>query len=109
MDIEERLESPTISKKSVIPHATVMVAPYKDGFVSSFQYYGGGKSQLNISTPLDLQNIYPTRQEAIDVAHTHGTGGDIVLLSPATDSHASFKSFEDRGNQFIACVQKLKN
>ena len=68
MDIEERLESPTISKTSVIPHATVMVAPYKDGFVSSYQYYGGGKSQLNISTPLDLKSIYPTRKEAIDAA-----------------------------------------
>jgi hypothetical protein len=68
MEKEEKLESPTISKKSVIPHATVYVAPYKDGFVSGFQYYGGGKSQVNISTPLYLENIYPTRQEAVDVA-----------------------------------------
>jgi hypothetical protein len=68
MENEEKLESPTISKTSVVPHATVYVAPYKDGFVSSFQYYGGGKSQLNITTPLDLEKIFPTRQRAIDYA-----------------------------------------
>jgi UDP-N-acetylmuramoylalanine--D-glutamate ligase len=49
-----------------------------------------------------------TMQEAFDVARNSATDGDIVLLSPATDSHASFKSFEDRGNQFIECVQNLK-
>ena len=68
MENEEKLESPTISKTSVVPHATVYVAPYKDGFVSSFQYNGGGKSQLNITTPLDLEKIFPTRQRAIDYA-----------------------------------------
>jgi UDP-N-acetylmuramoylalanine--D-glutamate ligase len=65
--------------------------------------------ELAKSSDVELIGEVQSMQEAIDVAHTHGTGGDIVLLSPATDSHASFKSFEDRGNQFIACVQKLKN
>lgn len=49
-----------------------------------------------------------TMQEAIDCARQNSQKGDIVLLSPATDSHASFLSFEDRGNQFIQCVQNLK-
>lgn len=49
-----------------------------------------------------------TMQEAVDVAKSHADEGDVVLLSPATDSHASFKSFEDRGNQFIECIQNLK-
>jgi UDP-N-acetylmuramoylalanine--D-glutamate ligase len=48
-------------------------------------------------------------QEAFDIASSHAGEGDTVLLSPATDSHASFKSFEDRGNQFIQCIQNLKN
>jgi hypothetical protein len=72
MEIEERLESPTISKTSVIPHATIMVAPYKDGFVSSYQYYGkkinGQDTGQSISTPLDLSNIYATREIAIKAA-----------------------------------------
>jgi UDP-N-acetylmuramoylalanine--D-glutamate ligase len=46
--------------------------------------------------------------EAIDIASQSTDENGIVLLSPATDSHASFKSFEDRGNQFIQCVQELK-
>lgn len=72
MEIEERLESPTISKTSVIPHATVMVAPYKDGFVSSYQYHGkvinGQDTGQSISTPLDLSNVYATREVAIKAA-----------------------------------------
>ncbi len=58
----------------------------------------------------DLQVIaeVPTMQEAIDAAREYATEGDIILLSPATDSHASFKSFEDRGNQFITCLQNLR-
>lgn len=46
--------------------------------------------------------------EAVELASKNVQPGGVVLLSPATDSHASFKSFEDRGNQFIECVQKLK-
>jgi UDP-N-acetylmuramoylalanine--D-glutamate ligase len=58
---------------------------------------------------VELIGEVQTMQEAFDIAHSSAQEGDIVLLSPATDSHASFKSFEDRGNQFIECVQKLKN
>lgn len=49
-----------------------------------------------------------TMQEAFDAAREHAVEGDTILLSPATDSHASFRSFEDRGNQFIECVQNLR-
>lgn len=50
-----------------------------------------------------------TMSEAIDVAAQSVDENGTVLLSPATDSHASFKSFEDRGSQFIQCVGELKN
>ena len=49
-----------------------------------------------------------TMQEAFDVARCAAVEGDMVLLSPATDSHASFKSFEDRGNQFMECVRNSR-
>lgn len=65
--------------------------------------------ELAQSSQVELIGEVQTMQEAVDVAVSHVQEGDIVLLSPATDSHASFKSFEDRGNQFIECVQKLKN
>jgi UDP-N-acetylmuramoylalanine--D-glutamate ligase len=33
--------------------------------------------------------------------------GDTVLLSPACASFDQFKDFEDRGDQFRACVEAL--
>jgi UDP-N-acetylmuramoylalanine--D-glutamate ligase len=57
---------------------------------------------------VELLGDVQTMQEAFDVARSFAREGDMVLLSPATDSHASFKSFEDRGNQFIECVQSLR-
>ncbi len=50
-----------------------------------------------------------TMDEAVQIATRHAQEGDIVLLSPSTASFASFKSFEDRGNHFIDCVQKMKS
>lgn len=49
-----------------------------------------------------------TMMEAVIDAQSFAQAGDIVLLSPSTASFTSFKSFEDRGNQFIECVQKLQ-
>lgn len=60
-------------------------------------------------TNVKLLGEIQTMQEAIDIASQSVVENGVVLLSPATDSHASFKSFEDRGNQFIQCVQNLKN
>jgi len=73
---------------------------------------GSANTKLkNLATQSDVELLgeIKTMEEAIDIAQTYATAGDIILLSPATDSHASFKSFEDRGNQFIQCVQNLKN
>ena len=65
MSKEEKLKSPPISKKSVIPIASIEVAPFNGGYVSSFSYNEFTKG-LGIGTPLDINTIYPTRQEAID-------------------------------------------
>ena len=65
MSKEEKLKSPPISKKSVIPIASIEVAPFNNGYVSSFSYNEFTKG-LGIGTPLDISTIYPTRQEAID-------------------------------------------
>ncbi len=48
-----------------------------------------------------------TLQDAVKIASTHATRGDVVLLSPACASFDMFKDFEDRGRQFKEAVKTL--
>lgn len=45
--------------------------------------------------------------EAVDKAYNLASIGSTVLLSPCCASFDLFKSYEDRGDQFKACVRKL--
>lgn len=72
---------------------------------------GSANAKLKIladRTGVELLAEVQTMSEAVDIAAQSVQEDGVVLLSPATDSHASFKSFEDRGNQFIQCVQELR-
>jgi len=46
-------------------------------------------------------------EEAISKAYKLAQKGDTVLLSPCCASFDLFKNYEDRGNQFKACVLNL--
>ena len=46
-------------------------------------------------------------KEAVDKSFALATPGDTVLLSPCCASFDLFKSYEDRGDQFKACVRAL--
>ena len=47
--------------------------------------------------------------DAIDAARRMAQPGDTVLLSPCCASFDLFKSYEDRGDQFKACVRALQS
>ena len=52
---------------------------------------------------VDVQSM----QEAVNAAYQMAQKGETVLLSPCCASFDLFKSYEDRGDQFKACVNKL--
>lgn len=52
---------------------------------------------------VDVQSM----QDAVNAAYQMAQKGETVLLSPCCASFDLFKSYEDRGDQFKACVNKL--
>lgn len=46
-------------------------------------------------------------EEAVKLSYSLAEEGDTVLLSPCCASFDLFKNYEDRGDQFKACVRKL--
>ena len=51
----------------------------------------------------DVQSM----KDAVDAAYRMAKKGEIVLLSPCCASFDLFRSYEDRGDQFKACVKAL--
>ena len=47
-------------------------------------------------------------RQAVREAYAHAQPGDAVLLSPACASFDMFKSYSDRGDQFVAAVMQLQ-
>lgn len=60
-------------------------------------------SSIHPLTIIDTDNLHDAVQAAYKAAHE----GDTVLLSPCCASFDLFKSYEDRGDQFMAAVRKL--
>ena len=62
------------------------------------EHFGGFGLQI-----IDVDNLHDAIQGAYNAAHE----GDTVLLSPCCASFDLFKSYEDRGEQFMEAVRKL--
>ena len=69
------------------------------------EHFGNFKSQITNDKMqiIDTDNLHDAIQGAYKAAHE----GDTVLLSPCCASFDLFKSYEDRGEQFMAAVRAL--
>lgn len=71
----------------------------------------GAHTQQIQKTLAKLTNIWNTRTmaEAVQVAYTHATPGDIVLLSPANASFDMYPDYKARGAAFKEAVNALES
>ena len=76
-------------------HTLVFMGLHNEKLHEHFDRFG-----LNI---IDTDNLHDAIQGAYEAAHE----GDTVLLSPCCASFDLFKSYEDRGEQFMDAVRKL--
>ena len=76
-------------------HTLVFMGLHNEKLREHFGNFG-----LNI---IDTDNLHDAVQGAYHAAHE----GDTVLLSPCCASFDLFKSYEDRGNQFMEAVRNL--
>ena len=56
---------------------------------------------------LPVADVQTGMQDAVEAAFKLAKKGETVLLRPCCASFDLFKSYEDRGNQFKACVRTL--
>ena len=76
-------------------HTLIFMGLHNEKLHAHFDSFG-----LNI---IDTDNLH----DAIQGAYNAAKEGDTVLLSPCCASFDLFKSYEDRGNQFMAAVRAL--
>ena len=77
--------------------------------VHSLIFMGVDNTKLHAFFDGKVANIEDARsmEEAVAKAYMMAHKGDTVLLSPCCASFDLFKSYEDRGDQFKACVRNL--
>ena len=86
-------------------HTLVFMGLHNEKLHEHFDRFRTGASQP-CGAPLqiiDTNNLHDAVQAAYHAAHD----GDTVLLSPCCASFDLFKSYEDRGDQFMAAVRAL--
>jgi UDP-N-acetylmuramoylalanine--D-glutamate ligase len=81
-------------------HTLVFMGLHNEKLREHFGKFTIHNSQFTI---IDTNNLHDAVQAAYNAAHE----GDTVLLSPCCASFDLFKSYEDRGEQFMAAVRAL--
>ncbi|MDR4933741.1 UDP-N-acetylmuramoyl-L-alanine--D-glutamate ligase [Companilactobacillus paralimentarius] len=85
--------------------------PSLKGKVNNLVVYGQTADKVIASAEkADVSNIVKVNnlKEAVPEAYKQSDAGDVILLSPAAASWDQFKTFEQRGDQFIQEVETLK-
>lgn len=85
--------------------------PSLKGKVNNLVVYGETADKvIKSAEKADVSNIVKVNnlKEAVPEAYRQSSKGDIILLSPAAASWDQFKTFEQRGDQFIDEVETLK-
>lgn len=88
-----------VTKPSSKVRAVVLIGANAEALADLF-----GKN--NPELIVDIQGKRPM-SEIVRAAASHAAEGDVVLLSPAAASFDMFKSYQDRGGQFIESVKSL--
>lgn len=81
-------------------HTLIFMGLHNEKLHEHFDQFAIDNSQFTI---IDTDNLHDAVQAAYHAAHE----GDTVLLSPCCASFDLFKSYEDRGDQFMAAVRAL--
>ena len=85
-------------------HTLVFMGLHNEKLQEHFSVLVGNPEEKN-----RLRHIYSTDNihDAVRLAYEAANEGDTVLLSPCCASFDLFKSYEDRGDQFISEVRKM--
>lgn len=87
------------------------LVPSLKGKVHNLVVYGETADKvIESAEKANVRNIVKVNnlKEAVPEAYKQSDGGDVILLSPAAASWDQFKTFEQRGDQFIEEVETLK-
>ncbi len=108
----ESFEQPKVvllggSDKGASYDEIISVCKRTDTTVVAIGQTGAGISELCKSMGVKVQRISGRMDEAVPAAHSLATRGSVVILSPASASFDQYKSYSDRGDQFVAAVEEL--
>ncbi|MDN5835119.1 MAG: UDP-N-acetylmuramoyl-L-alanine--D-glutamate ligase [bacterium] len=65
-------------------------------------------AQAGLDERVSRQSDLSSMDSIVELASQSADAGDVVILSPAAASFDMFKSYKDRGDQFIAAVNNLE-